>query len=160
MDAIELLERCHSAEYELRTLRARAKRLREVAYYPGGSRTDNPGGGKSTAEPDRMAAHMAALDEVERAVRQREKRQRMEEVACAVLIDGELAAHGQAAEVLFGYYVQRMPVKLISVTMSLSISRVKNLKTEGIELMRRVPDVDVEALLPPEYYAKEDEYEG
>ena len=156
MDAIELLERCRSAERELRALRAREKRLREVAY-PGSSRMDNPGGGKSTAEPDRMAAHMAALDEVERAVRQREQRQRMEEVACAVLIDGELAAHGQAAEVLFGYYVQRMPVKLISVTMSLSISRVKNLKTEGIELMRRVPDADVDALLPPEYYAKEDE---
>ena len=159
MDAIELLERCRSAERELRALRAREKRLREVAYYPGSSRTDNPGGGKSTAEPDRMAAHFAALDDVERAVLQREKRKRMEEVACAVLIDGELAAHGQAAEVLFGYYVQRMPAKLISVTMNLSISRVKNLKTEGIELMRRVPDVDVDALLPPEYYAKEDDNE-
>lgn len=153
-DAIELLERCRSADRELRTLRAREKRLREVAYYPGSSRTDNPGGGKSTAEPDRMAAHFAALDEVERAVQWREKRQRMEEVACAVLIDRELAAHGQAAEVLFGYYVQRMPVKVISLTMSLSISRVKNLKTEGIELLRVVPSVD--ALLPPEYDQQEE----
>ena len=149
MDAIELLERCRNAERELRVLRAREKRLREVAYYPGSSRTDNPGGGKSTAEPDRMAAHFAALDEVEQAARLREKRQRMEEIACAVLIDRELAAHGQAAEVLFGYYVQRMPVKVISLAMNLSISRVKNLKTEGIELLKVVPSVD--ALLPPEY---------
>ena len=158
MDAIELLERCHSAERELRTLRARAKRLREVAYYPGGSRTDNPGGGKSTAEPDRMAAHFAALDEVERAIRRRERRQRMEEVACAVLIDRELAAHGQAAEVLFSYYVQRMPVKVVSLEMKLSISRVKNLKTEGLERLRAVTNVD--ELLTPEYDLKEDEYEG
>lgn len=158
MDAIELLERCHSAERELRTLRARAKRLREVAYYPGGSRTDNPGGGKSTAEPDRMAAHFAALDEVERAIRRRERRQRMEEVACAVLVDRELAAHGQAAEVLFSYYVQRMPVKVVSLEMKLSISRVKNLKTEGLERLRAVTNVD--ELLPPEYDLKEDEYEG
>lgn len=155
MDAIELLERCRNADRELRALRAREKRLREVAYYPGGSRTDNPGGGKSTAEPDRMAAHFVALDDVERAVQQREKCQRIEEVACAVLIDRELAAHGQAAEVLFGYYVQRMPVKVLSLTMNLSISRVKNLKTEGVELLREVPDV--EALLPPEYDMKEDE---
>lgn len=154
MDAIELLERCHSAERELRTLRARAKRLREVAYYPGGSRTDNPGGGKSTAEPDRMAAHFAALDEVERAIRRRERRQRMEEVACAVLIDRELAAHGQAAEVLFSYYVQRMPVKVASLEMKLSISRVKNLKTEGLERLRAVTNVD--ELLPPEYEQQEE----
>lgn len=154
MDAIELLERCHSAERELRTLRARAKRLREVAYYPGGSRTDNPGGGKSTAEPDRMAAHFAALDEVERAIRRRERRQRMEEVACAVLIDRELAAHGQAAEVLFSYYVQRMPVKVASLEMKLSISRVKNLKTEGLERLRAVTNVD--ELLPPEYDQQEE----
>lgn len=154
MDAIELLERCHSAEHELRTLRARAKRLREVAYYPGGSRTDNPGGGKSTAEPDRMAAHFAALDEVERAIRRRERRRHMEEVACAVLIDRELAAHGQAAEVLFSYYVQRMPVKVASVEMKLSISRVKNLKTEGLERLRAVTNVD--ELLPPEYNQQEE----
>ena len=157
MDAIELLERCRSAEREVRALRAREKRLREVAYYPGSSRPDNPGGSKSTAEPDRTAAHFAVLDDVERAVRQREKRKRMEEVACAVLIDGELAAHGQAAEVLFGYYVQRMPVKVISVTMSLSPSRVKNLKTEGTDLLRRVSDEDVAALLPPEYDSQEED---
>ena len=55
---------------------------------------------------------------------------------------------------LFSYYVQRMPVKVASLEMKLSISRVKNLKTEGLERLRAVTNVD--ELLPPEYDQQEE----
>ena len=156
MDAMEVLERCRAAEREVASLRGREERLQEVAYSPGGHGGDGTGS-RSTQERDRMAAYVAARDAIAREISARQRDMVSEELISAMLIDRGLCGRDQHAAVMHAYYIRRQTYREISVSLHLSVSRVKNVRLEATALLREIPEADVIALLPPDYGRREED---
>lgn len=156
MDAMEVLERCRAAARDVANLRGRSERLSEVATGLGGHGGDGTGS-RSTRERDRMAAYVAAQDDLERRIYARERDRRLEEQISAILIDRILGAHDQHAAVMHAYYIRRCTYKEISVELHLSVSRVKNIRLEAMAQLRVIPESDVAALMPVDYGSREDD---
>ena len=89
MRAITILQRCRDAEQDLRRIRQRIERRREAAESV--TPRINAGGGRSTAEPDKIAAFVAAITELEADLRGREQARRVEVAAACVLLVWHLA---------------------------------------------------------------------
>lgn len=156
MDAMEVLERCREAARDVASLRGRSERLSEVATGLGGHGGDGTGS-RSTRERDRMAAYVAAQDDLERKIRARERDQRAEEQISAILIDRVLGGSDQHAAVMYAYYIRRRTYKEIGVELHLSVSRVKNVRLEAAAQLREVPEADVAVLLPMDYGRREED---
>ena len=119
MRAITIMQRCRDAEQDLRRIRQRIERRREAAESV--TPRINAGGGRSTAEPDKIAAFVAAITELEADLRGREQARRVEVAAACVLLDRLPETEGA---VLHQYYVQRRKIHNIAAKMGYTDSYI------------------------------------
>ena len=148
--AMEILERCRQAPGDLDELERQKARLWECAQGIWGqdlNRVGSPG----TAEPDRMSAFSAEIDEVERKIVKRLQEKAAEEKAACKLISYIPAIMG---EVLYRYYVGGMPLAAIATHCNYHPSYVRKQKARGDSLVRQTLDKAVIGLMP-EWYLKE-----
>ena len=74
MNALTILARCRSAETDKRRIRQQIERRREAITCIS-PRMDANGGGRSTAEQDKIGAFVAAVTELEQRLKLREQAQ-------------------------------------------------------------------------------------
>ena len=109
MRAITILQRCREAEQDLRRIRQRIERRREAAESV--TPRINAGGGRSTAESDKIAAFVAAITELEADLRGREQARRVEVAAACVLLD---CLPENESAVLHQFYIKRQKIPAIA----------------------------------------------
>ena len=146
MRAITIMQRCRDAEQDLRRIRQRIERRREAAESV--TPRINAGGGRSTAEPDKIAAFVAAITELEADLRGREQARRVEVAAACVLLDRLPETEGA---VLHQYYVQRRKIHNIAAKMGYTDSYICRLKTAGERILNNMEPEIVRSALPNWY---------
>lgn len=143
MRAITILQRCRDAEQDLRRIRQRIERRREAAESV--SPRINAGGGRSTAEPDKIAAFVAAITELEADLRGREQARRVEVAAACVLLDG--LPENESA-VLHQFYIKRQKIPAIARRLGFTEGYIRKLKTMGERMLDELPQETVRGALP------------
>lgn len=145
-----ILKRCRGAADDIRRLEQRI-RQRQEALDIGGMRLNPIGGGKGTAEQDRMALMAAEVDEIEREKQDREDARRAE-IASAVLLLEMLPE--LESGVLHRYYVLRMSTGEIARELRRESSYVRKKKRDGEETLALLEESRVAATLPGWYLRK------
>jgi DNA-directed RNA polymerase specialized sigma24 family protein len=147
MKAITILIRCRSGEGELRRIRQRIQQRREAAecITP---RMDNVGGGRGTSEPDKIAAFVAAITELEAELNAREQARLAEVAAACVLLD---ALPESESAVLYQYYVKRQKAHAIAKKLGFTEGYIRKLKADGERLLEATPPEAVASALPAWY---------
>ncbi|MEG0742725.1 MAG: hypothetical protein RR521_10875 [Clostridia bacterium] len=147
MKAITIFERCRSAEGDMRRIRQRIEQRREAAenITP---KMDAIGGGHGTTEPDKIAAFVAAISELEAELQAREQEHRVETAAACILLD---SLPGRVSMVLHLYYVRGVKPSAISSKMRFCESYIRKMKAEGEELLAGIAPANVDATLPTWY---------
>ena len=108
----------------------------------------NAGGGRSTAESDKIAAFVAAITELEADLRGREQARRVEVAAACVLLDRLPETEGA---VLHQYYVQRRKIHNIAAKMGYTDSYICRLKAAGERILNNMEPEIVRSALPNWY---------
>lgn len=147
MKALTILARCRSAETDKRRIRQQIERRREAITCIS-PRMDVNGGGRSTAEQDKIGAFVAAVDELERRLKAREQAQSVEIAAACALLD--MLPENESA-VLHEYYVKGGKVPAIAKRLGYSESYTRKIKAEGERALCELPDSSVAAALPAWY---------
>ena len=147
MKAITILMRCRSADADKRRIRQRIQQRREVAESVtptlGGG-----GGGSGASTHDKMLTYVASVDDLERALYQREQERVAEAAAACALLDALPAAE---SAVLHKYYLMGVKTATIAQALGYAESTVRNLKRVGEELLDDLPERTVHAALPSWY---------
>lgn len=144
--AMVILERCKSAERELRLLREKVARYRDAAQRM--TSTLDGVGARGTGETDRMAAIMGEIDDLERRADARDREYTAELAAAMKLLD---RLPDVECRILSRFYVRHQPLKAIANDLGYSYGYVRTLKALGRERMERVPEGTVLGLLPAWY---------
>lgn len=152
MKAITILARCRNADSEIRRIKQRIEQRREAAESVT-PRMDAIGGGRGTSEPDKIAAFVAAIDELERRLEAREQARRVEVVAACVLL--ETLPETESA-VLHQYYIQHQKVPGIARKLGYTEGYIRKLKAQAERMLDEVPEARVVQALPA-WYMREQE---
>lgn len=149
MKGMTVLKRCRAAEGDMARIRQRIQRRREAmeCITP---RMDVTGS-RSTAEPDKMDAFVAAITELEADLKARELARSAEVAAACVLLDA--LPEGESS-VLHAYYVKRLKMPAIAKRMGYTEGYIRKLKKEGENLMDALP-ADIVAACLPAWYIRE-----
>ena len=147
MKALTILARCRSAETDKRRIRQQIERRREAITCIS-PRMDANGGGRSTAEQDKIGAFVAVVDELERRLKAREQAQSVEIAAACALLD--MLPDNESA-VLYEYYVKGCKVPAIAKRLGYSESYTRKIKADGERALDELPDSSVAAALPAWY---------
>ena len=147
MNALTILARCRSAETDKRRIRQQIERRREAITCIS-PRMDANGGGRSTAEQDKIGAFVAAVTELEKRLKLREQAQSVEIAAACVLLD--VLPENESA-VLHQYYVKGGKVPAIAKRLGYSESYTRKIKAEGERTLCNLPESSVAAALPAWY---------
>ena len=150
MNAMTILKRCRSAESDKRRIRQKIQQRREAQACI----TSNPdpnGGGRGSAESDKMLSMVSKLDELERDLYQREQNRTIEVTAACALLD---TLPENASRVLHKYYVVGEKLSNISRSVGYSDGYVRKLKWHGEASMGAIsPDIVRKHL--PDWYLSE-----
>ena len=146
MKALQLLERCRALEHDLQAVESKIQRYRESATRVT-SAIDGVGA-RGTAEPDKLVAIMAEIDELEREKAQREREYAVEVSAACKLLD-KLPEIESA--VLNGYYIQAKALKLVARNLNYSYGYVRAIKSNATARLDELPEAVVASLLPAWY---------
>ena len=152
MKAITILARCRNADSEIRRIQQRIRQRREAAESVT-PKMDAIGGGRGTSEPDKIAAFVAAIVELEQRLEAREQARRVEVVAACVLLE---ALPENESAVLHQYYIQRQKVPGIAHKLGYTEGYIRKLKSEAERMLDEVPESRVAGLLPA-WYIREQE---
>ena len=147
MKAMTVLTRCRNAEGDKRRIRQRIAQRRDAMACIS-PRMDATGGGRGTAEPDKIGAFVAAVDALERELKLREQAQSVEIAAACTLLDTLPASE---SAVLHEYYVKHGKVPAIAKRLGYSESYARKLKAEGERMLDELPENVVAAALPAWY---------
>ena len=152
MKAITILKRCRKAEAEKRRIRQRIEQRRDAiaCITP---RMDSVGGGRGTAEPDKIGAFVAAVAELENRLKLREQAHSVEIAAACTLLDTLPEAE---SGILYAYYVKCGKVPGIAARMGYSESYARKLKAEAEKHLGELPESAIAEALPA-WYLQESE---
>lgn len=145
-----ILRRCRNADEDIAMIDARIRRQRETMDAMGGMRM-GAGGGRGSADPDRMGRMMAKLDGIEREKARREQEKDAEIYSAGRLIDMLPDLEG---EILHQYYVLCRTTGQIARKLGYTGSYVRKKKTDGEETMERIISPERVAATLPEWYVK------
>lgn len=151
LTAMVIMERCRSAERELRMLGERAARYRDATQRL--TSTLDGVGARGTGESDRLSAIIGEIDELERRMACR-KKEYSAEVAAAMRLADMLP--GMECVIIGRYYIGRQTLKAIAAELKYSYGYVRSCKSDGCARLREVPEGTVLGLLPG-WYIIEDE---
>lgn len=146
MTAMQIMERCRTAEADRRAIKNRAARYRESA-----TRITSVLGGvgsRSTSEPDKLAALMSELDELDRALNEREREYAAELSAATRLLDMLPEIESQ---VLDAFYLKAQALTAIARSMSYSYGYIRTVKATACAHLEVLPEALVSSLLPAWY---------
>lgn len=146
-----ILQRCREAAEEIAQIEARIRRQRETMEAMGGMRMDPIGGGKGTADPDRMGRMMAKLDGIEREKARRERERDAEIYSAGLLVDMLPNLEG---EILHQYYVMGLSTGQIGRKMGYTGSYVRKKKADGEAVMGQIISPERAAGTLPEWYVR------
>lgn len=146
MTAMEVLERCRSAQEDIRLLEARLTRYRESAERI--TSTIGGTGSRGTGEPDRMAAIVAEVDAIEHAIARRKVDYAAEAAAACRLMDG---LSEMECKVLDGYYIDGKSLALLAREMTYSYGYVRAVKATAVKRILSIDDAVVTRCLPKWY---------
>lgn len=147
MRAITILKRCREAEQDMRRIRQRIQQRREAAESVT-PKANAIGGGRGTVEPDKIAAFVAAITELEADLQAREQARRVEAAAACVLLD-RLPENESA--VLHQFYIKRLKIPAIAHELGFTEGYIRKLKTVGERLLDELPRETVLGALPGWY---------
>ena len=146
-----LLRRCRAADEDIEKLERRIQRKRERMTSFGGMRMDASGGSRGTGEGDRMAGMAAALDDAERAKRDREEAKIAELNAADQLLE---MVPDQESEILERYYLNGNTLSEVARKMHLSAGYVRARKTDADLAAEMINGEKMERMLPKWYLQK------
>lgn len=146
MTAMEVMERCRSANAERRAVENRIQRYRDSATRI----TSAIGGvgGRGTSEPDKLTTIMGEIDALERRVAQRNREYAAEVAAANRLLD---SLPETEARVLSLYYIRGMTLSAVARELTYSYGYIRAVKGSGCRILGSVPEGDVRQLLPAWY---------
>lgn len=147
MKAITILKRCRDAEQDMRRIRQRIQQRREAAESVT-QRVDAIGGGRGTAEPDKIAAFVAAITELDADLKAREQARRVEVAAACVLLD---CLPENESAVLHQFYIKHLTIPAIAHKLGFTEGYIRKLKMTGEHLMDELPRETVLSALPGWY---------
>ncbi len=150
MKAMTILTRCRNAAADERRIAQQIQRRRDAmnCITP---RMDTTGGGRGTAEPDKIGAFVAAVAELERRLRLRQQAHSIEIAAACALLD---TLPESESTILHEYYVKGGKVPSIAKRLGYSESYARKLKADGERHLNEMPE-DVVAAALPAWYAQE-----
>ena len=146
MTALEIMERCRAAETDKRAVSNKIQRYRESA-----ERITSAIGGigaRSTSEPDKLAAIMGEIDELERMIGRRGREYAAELAAANKLLD---RLPEMECRVLDKFYLRGMSLAAIARDLSYSYGYIRSVKVAGCRCLEEIPESDVRQLLPKWY---------
>lgn len=146
MTAIQLLERCKWAEEDRRLLKNKIARRRDSATRV--TSTLDGIGSRDTSEPDKQAAFVAEIDELERELALREREYAVEVAAACKLLDGLPEIE---ASVMDGYYIKGNALNVLARELSYSYGYVRFLKSSAIVRLNAIPEATLNSMLPSWY---------
>ena len=144
--AMVIMERCKSAERDLRLIREKVARYRDASQRM--TSTLDGVGSRGTGEADRLAAIMGEIDELERRAATRDKEYTAELAAACKLLN---MLPSIECSILGRYYVSRQPLKAIAADLGYSYGYVRTRKGEGCAKLEELPEGVVLGMLPPWY---------
>ena len=153
MTAMQILERCRAAENDKQTMRDRIRRYRESATRVTAALDGIRAGGSSQ---DKLAEIMAEIDQLERAIAQRDLEYAAEAAAACKLLD---MLPENESKVLDRYYLYGNPLTAIARELSYSYGYVRTLKSAACLHLENIPESMVGALMPAWYIECEREKE-
>lgn len=148
MTAMQILERCRTAESDKQAMRDRVRRYRESATRVTAALDGIRAGGNSQ---DKLAGIMAEIDQLERDIVQRDLEYAAEAAAACKLLD---MLPENESKVLDRYYLNGNPLTAIARELSYSYGYVRTLKSSACLHLEAVPEAMVGALLPGWYIAQ------
>ena len=146
MTAMQIMERCRTAEADRRAIKNRAARYRESATRM--SAALDGVGARSTAEPDKLSAILAEIDILERAIKRRDREYAAELAAACKLLD---MLPEVECKIIDGFYISGKPLTAIARSLSYSYGYVRTVKSAACAHLDDIPEGMVAALLPAWY---------
>lgn len=150
MIAMQIFERCRAAEGDKRAMRERIKRYMESATRI--TAALDGVGERSTDEQDKLAAIMGEVDELEQAIKAREKRYAVEVAAACKLLD---MLPEQECRIINGYYLDGTALTVLAKKLSYSYGYVRTIKSQACAHLDSIPEAMVAQLLPAWYLENE-----
>ena len=147
--AMTILERCRTAERELRLLGERANRYRDALQRM--TSTLDGVGARATGEGDRMAAMVAETDALEHRTDARREEYAAELAAAQRLLDRLPEVE---CKIMERYYIRRQPLKAIAMELGYSYGYARICKGAARDKLERIPADAIERLLPAWYTAE------
>jgi len=146
MTAMWIFDRCKLAAGDKKALRDRITRYRESATRI--SAALDGVGARGTAEPDKLLAIMAEIDELERSIQQRDREYAAEVAAACKLLD---MLPDVECKIVSRYYIDGVALNTIAREMSYSYGYVRTVKSAACTHLDDIPEAMVAALLPAWY---------
>ena len=152
MNAIDILNRCRSAQDDIRRLEERMARYRDCATDS--SAHINPNGRVQGAGGDALAEFAGEICYCEQQ-RDRRKREYKAESYCACKLLDKLPE--TECTVLYRFYMNGQTVDGIAAAIGLTANYVKRKKADGLARLAQIEPKTVLELLP-EWYGRENAY--
>jgi len=147
MTAMELLERCRSADGEIKRIERQILDLRE-AMENVSPRVNDAGASRGTFVHDRLAEFVARIDALDAKVRTRALQHSDEILACSLLANS--LPEGEHM-VIYQFYVMRKSPEGIANEQHFSERHVSRLKARAVSRLTAMTQEEVHAFLPPWY---------